>query len=102
MLKLPTIAAKDISVGQTHICAVTMTGTLYCWGHNNSSQLGDQSTTQRSSPKRIEAEAGWSAVAVGDYHTCGLREGNLLCWGLNDYGQLGDGMRNRRYYSNPI
>jgi alpha-tubulin suppressor-like RCC1 family protein len=64
---------------------------LWCWGGNNSGQLGDGTTTSQYSPEQIGTST-WKAVAAGAWHTCGLQtDGSLWCWGNNDSGQLGDG-----------
>ena len=42
-----------ISAGYQHVCGVTATGALYCWGDNSNGQLGDGTTTNRSTPTRI-------------------------------------------------
>jgi hypothetical protein len=49
-------------------------------------------TGQHMATARIGPGAPWAHVAVGSYHTCGIRnDGTLWCWGFNDYGQLGLG-----------
>ncbi len=34
---------------------------------------------------------GWTAIAPGVTHTCGIMTGTIYCWGWNNYGQLGNG-----------
>jgi alpha-tubulin suppressor-like RCC1 family protein len=43
-----------------------------------------------STPEQI-GTAHWSWLAMGAFHTCGIREGSLYCWGANGNGQLGNG-----------
>jgi alpha-tubulin suppressor-like RCC1 family protein len=40
----------SVSVGGGHTCGITAEGAAYCWGLNWGGQLGDGSTSQRSSP----------------------------------------------------
>jgi alpha-tubulin suppressor-like RCC1 family protein len=43
-----------IAVGNTHVCAVTAGGAVYCWGMNDQGQLGTAtSTPSASSPIRV-------------------------------------------------
>lgn len=42
--------ASDISAGGGHSCAVVSGGRLACWGSNDSAQLGDGTTINRSAP----------------------------------------------------
>jgi alpha-tubulin suppressor-like RCC1 family protein len=42
-------------------------------------------------PTRVGSDEGWSAIAAGGLHTCGLRSGALYCWGFNTSGELGIG-----------
>jgi hypothetical protein len=39
-----------ITGGSGHTCGVTVEGTAYCWGLNETGQLGDGTTTQRLTP----------------------------------------------------
>lgn len=39
-----------IAAGDTHTCAVTLSGEIKCWGVNGSGQLGDGTTTPHPSP----------------------------------------------------
>ena len=80
-----------IAGGDEHSCAIKNRA-LYCWGWNGSGQLGDGTTTQRTTPTAVQnMGSGVTAVAVGGYHTCAIKGGALYCWGYNGYGQIGDG-----------
>ena len=91
-------SASRVAAGSSHTCAVTSTGALWCWGDNQSGQLGDGTTTSRSTPVAVTGLAsGVVAVAGGMYHTCALTGGGaVLCWGGNAGGQLGDGTTTSR------
>ncbi len=93
------VSFSDISVGYVHTCAVaSATNNLYCWGYNHFSQLGDYTSTNRSSPTQADTGFLYSKVIASNNYTCGLTTGtNLRCWGRNDFGQLGDGSAVDRY-----
>ncbi len=90
----PVFAASQfaqVSTGLGHTCAV-QSGTqaqLMCWGDNTNGQLGDGTTMMKLAPA-AQTTMGWSAVAAGASHTCGIRMGEMFCWGLNTNGQLGN------------
>ena len=89
----------QITPDHEHTCALDATaGTVYCWGGNSYSQLGDGSTTGSSVPVAVDtsgvlAGQAITQIAVGWYDTCALdaTAGTVYCWGRNSYGQLGDG-----------
>jgi alpha-tubulin suppressor-like RCC1 family protein len=83
----------SIEAGRVHTCAVTSSGGARCWGDNNNGQLGDGTTTHRSTPVEVVGLVGGvSAVSAGSSHSCGLTVGGgVRCWGANYIGQLGDG-----------
>ena len=105
---LPTIdlgtgrTATAISAGFEHTCAVLDNGTVKCWGHNQSGQLGlgdvltrgDQPGEMGDALPAVDLGTAHTAVAVsaGEVHTCALLEdATVKCWGDNGSGRLGVG-----------
>jgi alpha-tubulin suppressor-like RCC1 family protein len=95
----PTQIGTDswISVGTMGIsAAVRSDGGLFTWGKpkvtaSTGNQLGDGTTTARSSPVQVGTDS-WTAVYIGAAHSAAIRtDGSLYMWGLNRLGGLGDG-----------
>ena len=86
----------------SHTSAIKTDGTLWTWGLNTSGQLGDGTTTNRSSP--ITTAGGgtnWNQVAMGYEYTHAIKtDGTLWTWGHNQFGKLGDGTTTSR--SSPV
>ncbi|HEX3760002.1 MAG TPA: hypothetical protein VHW23_14905 [Kofleriaceae bacterium] len=90
----PLDAVVQVSAGATHACAVRSDGTVWCWGANDTAQLGDADVTGRlvAAPvRRADGSAfdGAGLVAAGAGFTCAARADNTWCWGTNMFGQLG-------------
>ena len=96
-LGTPTTRALQVTTGEMHTCALLDVGTVKCWGHSGSGQLGYGSTiaiTQYSPPAAVVNLGGATAyqITAGHSHTCALLStGNARCWGNGGYGQLGIG-----------
>jgi len=92
--------AVAISPGDMHTCAILDDGSVSCWGRNSEGQLGDGTTTNRTTPTQTSSlGAGRTAVVIssGQSHTCViLDDGTVSCWGYNDDGQHGDGTTTQR------
>jgi len=89
-----------IDLGSYHGCGIMDNGLVKCWGWNNQGQLGDGTTSTRTSPSQTSSFGNnRTAIQVsgGYQHTCAvLDNGSIACWGWNQYGQLGDGTTSLR------
>ena len=83
-----------VATSGTHTCARKMDGSLWCWGSNDSGELGDGTTTDSPTPLWVQP-LGTRVRQVStspSSHSCALLEdGTAWCWGANSSGQLGDG-----------
>ncbi len=99
-VNLPSgVSPVAVTAGQYHSLAIGSDGKLYAWGDNFNGQLGDGTTTRRTTPVQVNLPSGVSAVAVtaGESHSLAIgSDGKLYAWGWNDFGQLGDGTNNQR------
>lgn len=82
-----------LALGGAHSCAVMSSGAVKCWGNNGSGQLGDSTTTHRTTPVDVVTlNRNVARVTAGSSHTCALlTSGVVKCWGNNSSGQLGNG-----------
>ena len=81
-----------VDAGSYFSCGVTTSGAAYCWGENRDGELGDGTTTSRSSPVAVAGGLRFAAVRAGWYHACGMKtDSGVYCWGYNAHGQLGEG-----------
>ena len=90
---------NQLAAGTWLTCGLSRSGTAYCWGQNYYGQLGDGTTTYRSTAVQVLLPAGvrLGSLAASDSSTCGVAvDGDTYCWGYNFYGQLGDGTTTSR------
>ena len=90
--------ATSVAAGSDHTCARLAVGQARCGGFNGDGQLGDNTTTRRTTPVNVQAVGAGSslinivAVSAGSGHTCAvLTNREARCWGDNTSGQVGDG-----------
>lgn len=76
-----------------HACATRTDGTLWCWGRNDSGQLGlGARSIEVVDPGQVGSASDWLTVTAAGAHSCGMRvDGQLSCWGRNGLGELGIG-----------
>jgi hypothetical protein len=86
-----------ISAGWEHTCATTIDGAAECWGNNASGRLGNDSTTDSSTPVEVSGlSSGIGTVSAGGAHSCTISvRGRAKCWGSNVAGRLGNGRRGK-------
>ena len=86
-----SVPFKEMAVGGYHILALDNDNNLWAWGDNEFGQLGDGTTTNKTSPTKIETNITFVQLSAGAFHNAGIdTEGRLWVWGLNTFGQLGD------------
>ena len=94
-----------VAAGGEHTCAISA-GELWCWGANESGQLGDGTRDDRATPALVEPPTGtalpWFAVSAGGSHTCAVISATMFCFGNNSYRQLGDGTKDDRLVPTPV
>ncbi len=85
---------KQVSGSFRFACALTVSGTAYCWGPNTRRGVlgirGSGSPTEPTEP--VEGDHEFTRLSLSPHHACGLKEsGEVWCWGQNHFGQLGIG-----------
>ena len=93
----------SVTVGQTGVCALTFGGSAYCWGLNGSGQLGDNTTSRRTTPTAVAGGLTFASISAGDASTCAVTPTNIAyCWGANGNGRLGDNTTTNRRVPTPV
>ncbi|HEX6390386.1 MAG TPA: hypothetical protein VFZ89_13080 [Solirubrobacteraceae bacterium] len=91
-------AAKAITAGDKHTCAVLDSGDVRCWGdggngqlgYGNTKPIGDDETPGSVGPVDLGAGRTARAISAGADHTCAvLDNGDVRCWGDGFAGVLG-------------
>ena len=94
---LKNLKVTSIEVGASHTCAIA-NGKAFCWGSNESSQLGNAKAKKEEIfiPTEVDTDGVLknktiTSIAVGSRHTCVSSLNELFCWGIDYNGQLGTG-----------
>ncbi|XP_044149086.1 RCC1 domain-containing protein 1 isoform X2 [Bufo gargarizans] len=113
------VTMSEVAAGGWHTASISESGDLYCWGWNESGQLGlpskalqQERVTSNEGPSGCQVEEDSDYIAIqsfpalidlpqeteaakigcGSRHTAALnRCGELYTWGWGKYGQLGHG-----------
>ena len=83
---------KQVSAGNGHSAGIKTDGTLWTWGSGGSGRLGNNFTSNTSTPVTTFAGGtNWKEVSSGGYHTAAIKtDGTLWGWGIDVILQLGD------------
>ena len=91
------VSFTKVHAGLSTNCALTTTGTLYCWGANDYGQLLNGSTSPATTPTLLDLTSTLNGASIVDFAngsgtTCVLATANhVYCWGYGGQGQLGNG-----------
>ncbi len=83
---------KQVSGGSSHTAAIKTDGSLWIWGQGANAELGNNATTNRSTPVTTFAGGNnWKQVSCGTNYTAAIKtDGSLWTWGFGTSGQLGN------------
>jgi len=85
-------SAISAAIGGNNSAGIASDGKLFTWGNNNTGQLGDGTTINKSSPVQISSGSSFSLVAAGPgFLLAASTNYALFTSGGNSVGQLGDG-----------
>lgn len=82
---------RNLSTGSSHTCGLTAAGEAFCWGSNESGQLGSGTADRFAGrPTRVVGGLSFTSISAGGYHTCAVTAaGSAYCWGLATNDALG-------------
>jgi hypothetical protein len=84
----------SLELGMYHSCALEADGDPFCWGLNDSGQIGqdDPQIGGTTIPFLVEGGLKFTQLSAGASHSCGLTaEGQAFCFGAGFAGALGNG-----------
>ena len=85
---------KEVSVGDNHSLGIDSEGKLWAWGNNSDGQLGDGTTTNRTTPVEVKSDKKFKHISAGYHNSFAIdTEGYLWAWGTSggEHWALGDG-----------
>ncbi len=95
----------QVAAGEYHSLVLTSSGQLYTFGDDQSGQLGNGSTTSRSTPEPITLPGATGSIvqiAAGwEFSLALTSSGQLYTFGNNEDGQLGNGKSDTEPHSTP-
>lgn len=90
-------AWERVAPGEHYVVAIKTDGSLWAWGNNANSQLGQGDTTLRTSPTQIGSATNWVEVGCGAFAAYAINSaGELWGWGAGFDYTFGDGTTSNR------
>lgn len=88
----PALEFTAIDGGRLSACGITKDKLLYCWGSDESGQIGNGAKGGGAQPALATvAQERFDSITVGGAHACALNLARqAYCWGNDGAGQLGD------------
>ncbi|KAB8033688.1 RCC1 domain-containing protein [Fluviispira multicolorata] len=88
-------SVKLIATSDDSVCAITISGNLYCWGSN---------ITQSTNPNPVLIDSGVKNISSGEKdHFCYISANDFVnCFGINDKMQLGSSTINTTFVKTPV
>ncbi|WP_413581908.1 Ig-like domain-containing protein [Bdellovibrio sp. HCB288] len=80
---------SSISSNTSTTCGILSDKSMKCWGQNQSGQVGDGTSTQRSTPTTVSGGISWAQVSASQSWVCAISDASaspanaLYCWGSN-------------------
>jgi hypothetical protein len=102
-LRFTRISAEGVGTWENSTCALTTAGEVWCWGSNDSGQLGDGTTSRSAVPVRVQSEVPFTSIETGYFHSCATATtGELWCWGEQEADTGAFGGRPTGLYTTPV
>jgi alpha-tubulin suppressor-like RCC1 family protein len=95
----------NVSAGREHALAISSDNTVIGWGSNQDYQVGDGTTTNRTTPVISTRLNGLNvtSIAAGSNYNIALTSSNkVYTWGKNENGNLGDPLNYETRLATPV
>lgn len=78
---------KQVVAGNFFTCAITMTDTVQCWGHNVYGQLGVGTYIDLPTPTDVPGLSDVKMLSASEHSICAMtKTGTVSCWGASVTG----------------
>ncbi|MGC4087798.1 MAG: hypothetical protein QM756_07855 [Polyangiaceae bacterium] len=89
----PFVGLHAVTCGADFACALDADSRAYCWGANDSGQLGIGQDLALSAPTAVSGLGKLESLLAGERYACAIdSHAQVYCWGDNGKGALGQGV----------
>jgi alpha-tubulin suppressor-like RCC1 family protein len=96
---------QQVAASASATCALTKSGSVYCWGDSAHGEVPDGNGTSNAFPVVIPALAGATKLVsspTANAFCAMMGDQSVRCWGQNDGGQLGNGTVADAFVPTPV